>query len=348
MTQPQQSQLTLVGCSHVTANLSTREALITDPDGLSRCLGNGALSKAGFQEWLVLNTCNRLEFYVVSPAAQPLDLLAGTLSSAVDMAAFRHAAYTLKGAEAARHLFRVCAGLESQMLGENEILGQVKTAYADARKHASAGKVLNRLVQKSLQAAKWARTNTGISKGQVSIGNIAAELTQRVCGDFSGISILLVGTGEVGTKTAQALISRGASQVTVTGRNVEAATAIAETLEHGNVTAFSRLRSAIANADAVISCTSAPEPVIQRELIAPLMRERLDRPLSLIDLAVPRDIASDVADLANVYLFNLDDLAALANESMQARLSEVERAKTTLHTRADRIWEELKPKLEPA
>ncbi len=347
MSDESQHDVILVGCSHHETPLEVREQLALPKDAIGQQLyqeicGNGVIS-----ECLVVATCNRLEYYVVGtpPVESMREKVEGRLFPNETAEQFRANAYLKTGPEATRHLFEVAAGLDSQMLGETEILGQLKAAYAQAANCRATGTVLNRLLQKAFQAAKWARSETAIGRGQVSIGNVAVELAERVCGELSEISVLLVGTGEVGSRTAQALMSRGVQRVTVTGRNTLRAREVADTLTGAAVISFGNLERALAYSDVLISCTGASEAIINAEIIGQAMAGRPDRPLFVIDLAMPRDVAPDAESLPEVYLFNLDNLASIANENLKTRKSAIETARKGLTQRAARIWEELRGRL---
>jgi len=341
MSSHAQPQLYLAGASHHTAPLAVREKLALPTgklDDAYECLRR----LDGVREACILNTCNRIEIYLVGNPANPREACLDFFAQMNGLP--RHETdnyhHLLTGRDALRHLFETAAGLDSQMLGETEILGQVKDAYSRARSLGRAGPVLNRAFQKSFQAAKWARTHTGIGRGQISIGNVAAELALRICGDLETARILLVGTGEAGEKTAQSLKSRGARAVTVTGRRHERARALAEHFS-GAVIDFPTFRNAIGEFDIIIGSTAASEPVLNKADIKAAMKPRPTEPLFLIDLAVPRDFDSRAARLQNVYLYNLDDLGQIANENLRAREAEVEECRRELAVRAHRLWEDI-------
>ncbi len=334
-------QLFLLGSSHRTAPLEVRESFALNTDSAER-LYSQLKESAGLSECLILNTCNRVEIYGVATGPESRTHLEESLrrSHGFDTAAFIQHGFWLTGEEVVRHAFEVAAGLDSQMVGETEILGQIKSSYAGAAATAATGPVLNRLFQKCFQAAKWARTHTGIGRGQVSIGNIAAELAQRVCGELQDVSVLLVGTGEVAEKTVQALVSRGASRVSVAGRNLIKARQLADAFE-GSCVGLVDVPRVLTYHDIVICSTASEEPLLRKSEVSPALKKRPTRPLFAIDLALPRDIESAVGKLSNVYLYNLDDLAAIANENLKAREAEVEKARHALLERARHLWTHL-------
>ena len=239
-----------------------------------------------------------------------------------------------------RHAFEVASGIDSQMVGETEILGQVKEAYEDALRRKSAGKLLNRMFQKSFQAAKWARTHTGISKGQVNLGNVICELTRRIFGDVSSSRLLIVGSGEVAELAMVAFHFRNCHEITVTGRTFENARHLAEKVNAATLD-FESFRKSLHLFDVVVTSTAGNDPVLSRETIRSTLSMRPARPLFLIDVAVPRDIDEGVSELENVYLYNMDDVSAIANENLKSRMAEVERCKGALAHRAIRLWEQM-------
>jgi glutamyl-tRNA reductase len=338
-------QLFVVGYSHKTATIQQRELMSLPSEAVFSALSPELMQRAGLLECVPLITCNRAEFYGVTTRTNGLDAVTEALGGVLDVTRFERHAYSYAGPAVPPHLLRVASGLDSQMLGETEILGQIKAAYHTAHQRATVGAVCHRLMQKALQAAKWARTHTAIGKGQVSIGSVAVELTERVCGALEEVDILLVGTGEVGAKTAQALTSRGARRVTVTGRNAARATEIAAQFPQASVAEFRNLLTAASACDVILCCTSAPDAILTAEQVQRLIRPRSRRPLTLIDLAVPRDIEADAGRLDHVYLFNMDDLATLANENRKAREKEARQTLQSLQERADRLWSDLQKRL---
>ncbi|WOO39278.1 glutamyl-tRNA reductase [Rubellicoccus peritrichatus] len=334
-------QLFLFGSSHRTAPLEVRERFAI-PDESMADLYRELKTNADVAECMVLNTCNRVEIYGVAPNGFDEEKIYNLLEERHGIPAKQLAkfSFSLCDEEVVRHAFEVAAGIDSQMLGETEILGQVKASYATASELSATGPILNRLFQKSFQAAKWARTNTALGQGLVSIGNIAVDLAERVCGDLSNINLLLIGTGEAGQKTAQALVSRGVEQLTVISRNHERAYAIAD--EFGAASGATRdLDKFLPHTDVVIGSTTTEEPLITRKRLKPILRQRPSRPYFFIDLGVPRNIDPGVAKLNNTYLYGLDDLSDIANENMKSRMQEVERAKAGLAERAKLLWERL-------
>ncbi len=331
--------LFLLGCSHHTAPLEVRERISLSAADVEAA-GQELARLSFLREWAILNTCNRLEFYGVSESKTARAEMDEWLSRfpALDANAFLASAFWQEGVGVVQHLFEVSSGLDSQMVGETEILGQVKDAYADAVARKSVGTMLNQLFQKSFQAAKWARTHTGIGRGHVSIGNVAVELATRIFGNLSKSRILIIGTGEVGEATVQSLKSRGCRSVTITSRTFFHAANFARKFQ-GSALAFTDFKQQLDTFDIVISATDIEGIILQCEDIDSARVRRRGRPMFLIDLAMPRDIDQRVALLGNIFLYNLDDLAAIANENLAQRKKEVENCRDSLTLRASRFWD---------
>jgi glutamyl-tRNA reductase len=332
-----------LGSSHHDTPLEVRERLALSPEKIETL--QAVLKKdSAIRECLVLNTCNRLEVYGIVSSEVRIEKsirdrmceIQGVTRELLDQHFFWHT-----NLDVIQHVLEVSAGLDSQMVGETEILGQLKGAYASAKGAETTGPVLNRLFEKSFQAAKSARTQTGISRGQISIGNIAVDLASRIFGRLDKSRVLLLGSGEVGEKTAKALKSRGASEIAVSSRTFENAHRLAHELK-GAAIDFEDFLEQLDKFDIVIGSTAAPGTLLNRAAIAGAMRSRPERPLFLIDLALPRDIDPAVEDVENVYLYNLDDLSTIANENLAARKAEIEDARTILKAHAWTLWLQLR------
>jgi len=226
------------------------------------------------------------------------------------------------------------------MLGETEILGQVKEAYAAAQTRHSVGPVLNRVFQKTFQYAKHVRTHTAIAEGQISVANVAVDLATKIFGALADAQILLLGAGEIGDKTAKAFQSRGARSLTVASRRLERATELANALGAVAIP-FEQWPTRLADFDIVVCSTAAPETVVKLTDIRAAMKKRPARPLFLIDLALPRDVDPTAADEGNIFLYNLDDLAKIAEENLAARTAEVKRAREILTEKANLLWSQI-------
>jgi glutamyl-tRNA reductase len=326
--------IVLVGVSHRTAPLEVREALAFPKERMGEALQR-LRDEAGLEEAMILSTCNRVELY-----GRARDAMAEGDPPAPDAAAriesflarfhgrapgeLGDAVYRMSGQEAIRHAFRVAASLESMVVGEPQILGQVKEAYHAAEAAGTLGATLNALRNRSLAAAKRARTETGIGHNAVSIAHVAVELARKIFGDLRDKNVLLVGAGKMSELAARTLVRTGARATVLGGRTFEKATALAAALG-GRAVPLESLRAELAAADIVISGTGAPGLVIHEDDVVAARRARKGRqhrPLFLIDIAVPRDIEAKVAKLGGVFLYDLDDLRAVAEANMRERMKE--------------------------
>jgi glutamyl-tRNA reductase len=329
-----------LGASHHTAPLAVREKLALPPERSAAL--RARLGPAGLPELAVLNTCNRVELYGV--AATPADLAAleaafceTTGIAPADFAAIRaHAT----GPAAIRHLVAVASGLESQLLGENEIFGQVKQAFADAQLSGHAGPVLNRVFQKAFQAAKHIRTHTALNEGQISVANVAVELAATIFGELGHTRVLLLGAGDIGEKTAKAFRSRSAAALTVANRTPERAFALAQQLD-ATALPFEHFARHLGDYDIIVGSTAAPAAIVRAADVADAQAGRRAQPWLFLDLALPRDIEPEVADLQNTYLYNLDDLAKIAAQNLSAREAEVARARALAAEKAESLWQQI-------
>ena len=331
--------LFLIGATHHNAPVEVREKLAVDSEAALR---QDLSTVTGLREIAVLNTCNRVEFYGVCSDEAAVESVQAVYCARqkFDVGQFEKIRIRLTGKEAALHLFEVASGLDSQLLGENEVFGQVKEAYAAAQAAGSTGAVLNRLFQKAFQAAKHVRTHTGISSGRVSIANVAVDLATNIFGSLAGTKVLVLGTGEIGEGTAKAFKSRGAEDLAVAGRRHERATEVAGGLGAGTVR-FDELDAHLSGYDIVVCSTSAPMTILSTSAVAAAIRRRPARPLLLIDLALPRDVEAAAGDLQNVFLYNLDDLAKIAETNRAAREAEISKCRQLLSERAASLWEHI-------
>jgi glutamyl-tRNA reductase len=328
--------LFVIGATHHNAPLEVRErlALVSESD-----LRGDLARVPSLRELAVLNTCNRVEFYGVGTDESAADSVQAAYCTRqqFDPAEFARIQIRLTGRAAALHLFEVASGIDSQLIGENEIFGQVKDAYAAAQASGTTGAILNRVFQKAFQASKHVRTHTGIAAGTVSIANVAVDLAANIFGNLAGAKVLILGTGEIGGATAKAFTSRGAEDLAVAGRTHEKAIEVATGLGAGTVP-FDERDTRLAEFDIVVCSTAAPTAILTTPAVAAAMRRRPARPLLLIDLAVPRDVEVGAADLQNVFLYNLDDLAKIAESNRKARAAEIVRCRAMLAERADHLW----------
>ncbi len=335
--EPTPPVLFFLGATHHTAPLAVREKLALD-EARTAALAAKLQTTPGVREFAFVNTCNRVELYGVGDAGV-FTGFTGTLAEVTGCShdEIRAVVKTHTGHHAIEHLFSVAAGLDSQIVGETEILGQVKDAYDKALARHWTGPVLNRVFQKTFQAAKHIRTHTRIGEGQVSVASVAVDLAGKIFGDLAPVKVLVVGAGDIGLKTAQAFQSRGAKAITVASRTLSRAEETAAATG-GWAASLAELPELVAGADIVASSTSAPGLVLPRDLVAAAMKRRAGRPLFLIDLALPRDIDPASAELPNVFLYNLDDLAKIAEENIAHREAEVARCKAILAERTAALW----------
>lgn len=340
MSAPSAAALFLLGANHHQAPIELRERLALSGDKVERFQAQ-LRELPGLQEHLVLNTCNRIEFYgCADPETIALIQQRFCAFQGFSEAEFASIRLQAHGQAVLEHLISVSAGLESQMLGETEILGQVKTAYASAQLQHSVGPVLNRVFQKSFQYAKYIRSHTAITEGQISVANVAVDLATKIFGRLDEARILLLGAGDIGEKTAKAFLSRGARTLTVSSRRFEHAAEVAGSLGAAALP-FEQWPIRLPEFDIVVCSTAAPQTVVTARVVSESMRHRPARPLFFIDLALPRDVDLAAAECANVFLYNLDDLARIAEENLAARTTEVKKAREILAEKAAYLWGQL-------
>ncbi len=333
--------LFLIGASHQTAPMDMRERLALTPDKIESF--HAALGTLhGLREITVLNTCNRVEFYGVAESPAAVARLQETFCAFQGLPpdAFAAICRQAHGRAAIEHLLAVACGIESQMLGETEILGQVKDAYAEAQTRRTTGPVLNRIFQKTFQYAKHVRSHTAINEGQISIANVAVDLALKIFGDLSSTRILLLGSGDIGEKTAKAFQSRSATSLTIASRTLGHAMELA-TAFNGTALPWEHVTEKLGDYSIVVGSTSAPDVVVTTADVTAAMKKRRAEPLFFIDLALPRDIDAAVAKLDNVFLYNLDDLAKIAGENLAARTAHVSHARQIIGEKSDAIWKQI-------
>ena len=334
--------LFVLASTHHEASLAIREDLALTSEQVS-ALQQELRSLDTIQESLVVNTCNRLEVYGLADTLDIEDTVRDCVCkyNGVDRTLLDTHSFWRTNLDVLQHAFEVSAGLDSQMIGETDILGQMKQAYAQARMNHCTGTILNRLFEKSFQAAKSVRTKTKIAQGQVSIGNIAVDLGNRIFGNLSNSRVLLVGSGDVAEKTAQSLKNRGVADITVTSRTFENAHVLAHKFG-GAAIEFSDFVPLLKHFDIVISSTTAPGTIMDQTIVKDALQDRPEQPFFLIDLALPRDIDPRVDAFENVYLYNLDDLSSIANENIELRKAELNQARKILKAHAWNLWLQLR------
>ncbi len=330
--------LVVLGLSHHRTPLEARERLSLDDTALGQ-LAEDFLTHPGVREVFVLGTCNRLEVYLSLRREIPTPELLALLAGRIGHPASELAAYTFVQANSSMlaHLFSVAAGLDSQMVGETEILGQLKSAYENARAREWVGPDLGPLVERSFQAAKWARTHTCIGSGQVTIGSVVVDLAQRIFGNLRRQRVLLLGGGDVAERTAQALHSRGVDEITVSSRSFARAEELAHAYE-GTALPFEIFATHLHHFDVIISSTAARHTLVGAHQVRQLMRLRKHNPLLFIDVAMPRDIDPAAGAVRQVFLYNLDDLARTANENLEQRHEAIASCQSEMQRRAWQAW----------
>src|SRR5882724_5042323 len=316
--------LVVIGLSHHSAPVTVRErfafAEARIPAALQQLRDSGLAS-----EGVILSTCNRVELYAVT-AQEPraaFPMLRDFLARCQDYhEPLGDEFYMLGEPQSLEHLFKVASGLDSMVLGETEILGQLKKAYDLALQHHHSGRRLNKAFQKAFNVAKHIRTETNIQRGSVSVGSVAVELAEKIFSSLTDHQVMVIGAGDTSEKPARALLSRGAHSIIVSNRSHDRAEELAALLG-GRAVHFEDWAREFAGIDIVISSTSAPHHIIDRARLEPLMKLRKNRPLLLIDIAVPRDIDPTVNFMENVYLYNIDDLQGIADNYLKQRKEEI-------------------------
>ena len=332
------AELLALGISHKTAPLELRERVALT-EGRATGVLRELVQAPEVQEAAAISTCNRTELYMAAPGAVGAESLAlGVLAREAGTPPTELVGhlYSLRGADAALHLFRVTAGLDSMILGEAEVQGQVKRAYELALVVGATGPILNRLFRGALSAGKRARSETAITERGVSVPSVAVELAQRALGDLSTSVVLAVGAGETAELTARALAARGVEPAFIANRRYDRAIGLAQRYG-GRAIRFEELPAQMERADIVVASTGSPHHVIEREALSEVMRAREGRALLLIDLAVPRDIHPDCRGVEGVSLYDMDDLQALVERNASGREAEARKAESVLRAELARF-----------
>jgi len=314
-----------VGLSHRTANVETREQFAHNAtsDSIAR--------EAGCAEALLLTTCNRVEVYAVSDKRISTDAIARCLMSETNLNPdnCEPPFYRYEDNECIQHLFRVASGLDSMVVGESEIFGQAKKAYESARTSGAAGPYLHRLFQRAFRVAKQVRTHTDISRGAVSVGSVAVQLAQRIFGKLSECKVLVLGAGETSERTTRALVSRGVTDLRISNRSPERARELADSVGRHAVP-FDDWVAQCREIDILLMSTASETPLLTPEILAPMLWQRSDRPLFIIDIAVPRDVDPSVDELEGVYLYDIDSIRSVAEQSLALRRRQVAAAEAII------------------
>ncbi len=319
-------RLLAVGLSHRTAPVELRESVDFSRKGLDAALAELASRGIG-RELVVLSTCNRAEIYAVGDTDETADHIGRFFSEYHDIA---HAEvsqhlYVHRGPDVARHLFRVAAGLDSLVVGEPQILGQVKAAYTAASDGQFTAALTNRLFHSAFSVGKRVRSETGLGEGAVSVSYAAIALAKKIFGELKDRAVLILGAGEMAKLTGIHLQSQHVRQITIASRTLQTAQSLAEKLD-GVAVAWDRVDAALTTADIIVTATGASEPVLTRARVDEAMRSRRHRPLFIIDIAVPRDVDPGVGGLDQVFLYNIDDLRTIVQENLARRGGELARA----------------------
>lgn len=346
MKKPFGPQISVVGVNHSTTPIEIREKLAVSSDHISDTL---LLLRKYVSQGLILSTCNRTEVYTVTDSEpsthQGTDFLKAWANiSDADLLPYIYC-YTNKAA--VKHLFHVASGLDSMIIGEFEILGQVRLSLEEAKKARMVEHPLRNLFQQALRVGRRVREKTGISRNALSVSSVAVELAAKAIGDLTKRNALVIGTGEAGRLVAKALKERGISHITATSRSYQKASALATALGGSSVDIGSLGRE-LATCDIVISCTGAPHLILDLITVEKAMQARSNRPLVVIDIAVPRDVEPEVGQISNVFLYDIDDFTHLSWLNRKQRQTEIKRAMEIIDAEVKRFtrwWQaiEVKP-----
>ncbi len=323
--------IVVVGLNYRTTPVEIREKVAFLPSRMQKAL-TGLAAFPGVQECLILSTCNRVELYATTSEIED-----GTAQIKKFVADFHAVAveditpyfYTYSGQNAVRHLFRVAASLDSMVVGEPQILGQVKTAYSQACLAKTNTLVLNRLLHRTFSVAKRVRSETRISNKAVSIPFAAVEMVQRIFGGLENKKILLIGSGKIGELAAGQFLNSGVESIALINRTLEHAAKLAEKFQ-GLAVPLEKLPEQLALVDIVLSSTAAPHYIIRPRDVEKVIQQRKGRPLFLIDIAVPRDVDPEVGNIPDVYLYDVDDLQGIISSNLQGRRKEADKAEAII------------------
>ena len=320
-------ELLVIGLNHHTAPIAIRECLAFSEGKLE-----DALSKVhalpSLKENMILSTCNRVEVYAAARETEKATFdLKNFLSQyhGLPLKEFEKSLYSHIGEEAVRHIFRVASSLDSMVLGEPQILGQIKDAYDVAQQAKTSGLILHRLLHRAFHVAKRVRAETKIALSAVSVSSVAVECAEKIFGTLEKKTVLLIGAGEMCELAARHLVSAGIEKILVTNRTFERALTLAQEFR-GEAIPLEGMAQGLKKTDIVISATNSPQYLIEHNQITKVMKDRKQKPIFFIDISDPRDIEPKVGDLENVYLYNIDDLQKVANENIKDREKEAQRA----------------------
>jgi glutamyl-tRNA reductase len=332
----------LLGLSHKTAPVEVRERFALGDDAAGD-LASKLVRRPGIDEAMVLSTCNRVEFLVRSEtasdlAAEVLSLLADSRETALDQAA--PFLYRYSDREAIRHIFRVASSLDSMVVGEPQILGQVKDAYAAAKDAGALNGQLEQVLSSAFRVARRVRNETGIGQLAISVSYVAVELARKIFGDLDGLSVLIVGAGKMSESAARHLRGAGASRVWVTNRTLDRAVELARRFD-GEAVEFNRLIEYLTRADIVISSTGAPGFILNKQTAEGVIAARKNKPIFLVDIAVPRDIDPEINSIDNMFVYDIDDLQQVADANLRERRREADQAERIVEDEVDKMMHRL-------
>jgi len=332
----------VVGLSHKTAPVAVRErfAIGDDPDRVVADLAN----RPGVDEACIVSTCNRVEFFLRASETADAETAVRHLVDALPQGPFSEAApylYRYADKEAIRHIFRVASSLDSMVLGEPQILGQVKTAYQAAKRVGSIQGPLDHLLTASFRVARRVRNETGIGQMAVSISYVAVELARKIFGELDGLNVLLIGAGKMSEAAARHLHSAGAQKVWVVNRTFERAQKMAEQFQ-GEAVAWESLHETLTKADVVIASTGAPGFILNKETAKGVIAARRYKPIFLVDIAVPRDIDPEINSLDEMFVYDIDDLQQVAEANLEKRRQEAEQAEAIVEEEVDKVMHRLR------
>ena len=334
-----QNEIVIVGLNHRSAPIEVRESVAFENSYVRAALGR-LRGYPSVREGVILSTCNRVE--VVASASDSESAFSDITKFLFEQKAHRNSAllddhlYTYRATDAVRHLFRVAASLDSMVVGEPQILGQLKQYYEAAQQAGTVGAVLHRLFHRSFSVAKRVRTETGIGSGAVSVSSVAVDLAKRIFDRFDDKTVMLIGAGKIGDLMARHLVSQGVRSLMVTNRTFERAVLLAEKIQ-GNPIRFEDFPRYLTIADVVIGCTGAAEVLVEAATVEKVLRERKQKAMFFIDIGDRRNFDPQINDLDNVYLYNIDDLKSVAEENLRARSNEAEKAEEIVRVEAESL-----------
>jgi glutamyl-tRNA reductase len=332
----------VIGLSHKTAPIEVREKLNfpekTLPDALRKLM-----TYEGIRESLIVSTCNRVEIYAsVQDTAKGIERIKQYISDyhGLSRDALEQSLYVYPDAQGVRHTFRVASSLDSMVVGEAQILGQLKDSFDTALKTKTTSTILNKLIKKAISVAKRVRTETKLAEGAVSISSAAVELAKKIFGDLDGKHVMLLGAGEMAELAAQHLLGNGVKNIMVANRTFERAEELAKEFK-GDAIRFEHFPDALVMVDILICATGAPHYVVDREMVGRALKERRNKPIFMIDISNPRNIAPDVDKVDNVYLYDIDDLQSKVDVNAEGRAREAEKAEeiVTQEVETYLLWE---------